>query len=359
MKYTVFSKNDAEQIQMMDRFLQNHKNAHFLQSPQWANVKEYWDWRGILITDEETVVGVLSVLIRQLPLRLSLLYAPRGPICNRNDRQILRKMLQAVKQIAKELNGILLYLDPDESDSNEAFRENLKGLGFTEKSDEGFGNLQPQYVFRLDLSGKSATELFQDFLPKTRYNIRISERKGVEIQSFSHSTPGLEAALQSFSQLMEVTGERDHFVVRNKAYFLALMGQMKEHAQLFIAYCNDEPIAGAIEIIYGNKAWYLYGASANCHRDKMPNYLLQWKMICCAIEMGCTIYDFRGVPGDLSKENPLYGLYQFKKGFSGTFTKFSGLFTYPLRPVCCVIFRCIQKTPFCYGIKNALRSKEL
>ena len=56
----------------------------------------------------------------------------------------------------------------------------------------------------------------------------------------------------------------------------------------------------------------------------MPNYLLQWRMIQWAVETGCRIYDFRGVSGDLSEDNPLYGLYKFKKGFGGEFTEFVG-----------------------------------
>ena len=56
----------------------------------------------------------------------------------------------------------------------------------------------------------------------------------------------------------------------------------------------------------------------------MPNSLLQWRMIQWAVEKGCRIYDFRGVSGDLSPDNPLYGLYQFKKGFGGEFTEFIG-----------------------------------
>ena len=65
----------------------------------------------------------------------------------------------------------------------------------------------------------------------------------------------------------------------------------------------------------------------------MPNYLLQWTMIRCAMARDCDLYDFRGVPGNPSEDDPLYGLYRFKKGFSGTYTKFTGLFTYYFRPV--------------------------
>ena len=123
---------------------------------------------------------------------------------------------------------------------------------------------------------------------------------------------------------MQATGQRDHFQVRGREYFHALLRAMGEDARLLMACHGDSPIAGAIEVFCGEKAWYLYGASSNDHRNLMPNYLLQWEMIRWAVEKGCRVYDFRGVSGDVSEDNPLYGLYRFKKGFGGDFTEFVG-----------------------------------
>lgn len=85
-------------------------------------------------------------------------------------------------------------------------------------------------------------------------------------------------------------------------------------------------LSGSIYLYYGNKAWYLYGASENILRNTMPNFAMQWSMICDSIDLGCDVYDFRGVSGDLNPENPLYGLYKFKKGFNGNFVEFIGEF---------------------------------
>lgn len=85
-------------------------------------------------------------------------------------------------------------------------------------------------------------------------------------------------------------------------------------------------LSGSIYLYYGNKAWYLYGASENILRDTMPNFAMQWSMICDSIDLDCDVYDFRGVSGDLNPENPLYGLYKFKKGFNGNFVEFIGEF---------------------------------
>ena len=64
----------------------------------------------------------------------------------------------------------------------------------------------------------------------------------------------------------------------------------------------------------------------------MPNYLLQMEMIKWAVELGADVYDFRGVSGDVSEDNPLYGLYRFKKGFNGEFTEFAGEMSIVYRP---------------------------
>lgn len=85
-------------------------------------------------------------------------------------------------------------------------------------------------------------------------------------------------------------------------------------------------ISAAIYIYYGRTGWYFYGASDNVLRDTMPNFLMQWQMIQDSIDFGCDMYDFRGVSGDLNPENPLYGLYKFKKGFNGNFVEFIGEF---------------------------------
>lgn len=331
--WRVFGEEDRMAAAEMEAFVRSHQKGHFLQTPRWAEVKTCWDWRGILVYQEDRLVGAMSLLIRPLPLGFSLFYAPRGPVCDRNDRRVWEELLAAVKETAGKHRALLLYLDPDEPDANQAFRDILTNLGFREKTDNGFGNIQPQYVFRLDLAHAVETEVFSAFSAKTRYNIGLARRRGVTIREYAGTDAIPEGVLDSFSEMMETTGQRDHFRARSREYFAGLLAALGEDARLFMAYYQQEPIAGTIEVFCGEKAWYLYGASSDRHRNTMPNYLLQWTMIRRAMDRGCGVYDFRGVPGDPSEDSPLYGLYRFKKGFSGTYTKFSGLFTYTFHPL--------------------------
>ena len=349
--WRLFDKTDTEAIREMDRFVCSHGNSHFTQTSAWAQVKTFWDWRGISVWQGDQIIATMLVLIRPLPLGFSLLYAPRGPVCDRNSHEIWNELMEALKRLARQEHALLIHIDPDEADSNEAFRSMMLQLGFIEKADEGFGNIQPQYVFRLQLKGRTKEDIYQAFCAKTRYNIGLSLRKGVTVREYSGADRIPDFILKNFYSLMQITGERDHFFIRGQEYFVGLMKALKDDAQIYIAYLHGQPIAGTIEVFCGNKAWYLYGASANEHRNVMPNYLLQWIMIQEAIERGCDLYDFRGVPGNPSTEDPLYGLYRFKKGFSGTYTKFTGLFTYKFMPLCSAIFEIAMK------IQQRLRPK--
>ena len=95
--------------------------------------------------------------------------------------------------------------------------------------------------------------------------------------------------------------------------------------------------------MYGNKTWYLYGASSNRHRNLMPNYLLQWTMIKEAIANKCDIYDFRGVSGVVDENHPQYGLYRFKKGFNAEFTEFIGEVYIPYKPLTYKMYKISEK----------------
>ena len=101
-----------------------------------------------------------------------------------------------------------------------------------------------------------------------------------------------------------------------------------------MAYYEGMPIAGAIAAQYGNKTWYLYGASSVRHREAMPNYLLQWSMIRWALEGGCDIYDFRGLSGG-QEDDKTMGLWRFKGGFGAELVSLVGEYELPMLPGVC------------------------
>lgn len=336
LSYRIIGWEDIRAVEAMEEFVRHHENSHFLQLPRWAKVKNAWKWRGILIHRAGEIVGAMSVLLRPLPLGIHILYAPRGPVCDREDPKILAELCLAAEELAYRERGLLLMLDPD-APAGSPFQTYMEANGFSEEKSDSFDNIQPQHVMRLSLVGHTEESLLEALPASTRYKIRLAGRKGVQIRQYSGPVPDRE--LDAFSALMEQTGQRDHFIPRQKEYFRCLLRELEQEAVLYLAYLNGEPIAGTIGIYSGGKGWYLYGASANTHRETMPNYALQWEMICQAIRCGCSFYDMRGIPGQIREDDPLYGLYRFKKGFGAESCHFSGLLVRRYRPILASLFQ--------------------
>lgn len=314
-----------------EAFVQSHPKGNFAQSYLWGKQKPMWQWDAIAVRGEDGAIrGSLAVMTRKVPgIGRTLMYGCRGPVCDLDDRETFSQLLDGAKALAKKYKSYVIKIDPDVPSSNTAFSSMLQSFGFRAKEGgKNFEAIQPRYVFRLNVEGKTEEKLLANFHQKWRYNIRLAERKGVTVRICG------KEMVPAFSDLMLTTGVRDGFVTRKPEYFAAMLDNLGEHARLYMAFDpNDTPIAGTLAIHYGDKVWYLYGASSNEHRNLMPNYLLQWRMIQWAVETNCRIYDFRGVSGDVSEDNPLYGLFRFKQGFGGDFTEFVGEMDLVLSPV--------------------------
>jgi len=232
-------------------FLQTHPKGHFLQSPEWAKVKKEWDNEIILVEDQEgNIKGSLSVLIRKVPLfKTTILYAPRGPVCDIYDKETLLKLTENVKELAKKHNAMILRIDPDIKSDDIEFRKIIEELGYTVKDDiKKFSDgIQPRYVFRLDVKDKTEEELLASFHEKTRYNIRLAKRKGVTIKE------GTRDDLKDFHKIMMETGSRDNFIIRPLEYFERMYDNLvpKGYMKLLMAYYDGKPISRS----HSNNLW--------------------------------------------------------------------------------------------------------
>ena len=401
-----------------NEFAANHKKNHFLQSYEWGVFKSKspdWSFDTVGLEDQNgnLVAGAL-VLIRFLPIiKRPFLYIPRGYIIDFEDKKLLKTFTKAMHQYSKSKKAIFIKLDPDikyvdrnvDGEKIEGALENnellqtlnelgYRHLGFTQDFDS---SIQPRYTFRLDLT-PSEKELLQGCQSKTRYNIKVAQKKGIEI------IEGTKEDLKTFEAIMRVTGERDGFLTRPLSYFedmydtLAPSGMCKlylaklntkqsltnieqeltqtqssienlqtqlqnqelnekkrqklqnkldpemnklnnltsqkaELETLYQKHPDGITMSGIIATYFGNKSWYLYGASDNVYREFMPNYYIQWQAFTEAKAAGYELYDFFGISGKTDESDPLYGLYRFKKGFGGEFTEFIGEFDYVINPV--------------------------
>ena len=333
---------DDESKKQYKRFLEENERCNFQQSLEWAEVKKpNWIPEVILAEDaEKNIIGSLCVWIRKIPIFGNIMYAPRGPVCDVHDLAILKQLTDGAKELEKKYKAIVLRIEPDVESDDQVFRDIVTNLGYHIKDDakDFMDEIQPRYVFRLDIKGKTEEEVMAGFHQKWRYNIRLAGRKGVTVKE------GTREDLKDFHRIMMETGARDGFIIRPLEYFEKMYDNLApDHMKVLMAYYEGKPISGVIPIFYGNKTWYLYGASSNEHRNLMPNYLLQWEMIKMAIARHDDIYDFRGVSGVVDETHPQYGLYRFKKGFGGKFTEFLGEIYIPYKPFTYKLYKISEK----------------
>ena len=331
---------NEQNIEKYNEFLSSHERCNFQQSVEWGRVKEAWTNEIVLAEDKDgNIIGSISVLIRKIPIFGNIMYSSRGPVCDIHNKEVLKELTCGLKELAKKYRAFTLKIEPDIKSDDKEFREIALELGFKIKDDAKDFNeaIQPRYVFRLDIKDKTEEEIFSAFHQKTRYNVRLAGRKGVVVKE------GTRDDIKDFHEIMKITGKRDDFMIRPLSYFERMYDELGKHAHLLMAYYEDKPISGIFNIDYGNKVWYLYGASSNEHRNLMPNYLLQWEGIKYAIAKKKDVYDFRGVVGIVDESHPQYGLYRFKKGFNAEFTEFIGEIYINFKPFTYKMFKFSEK----------------
>ena len=300
------------------------RGADFLQSTLWAGVKHRWKHQAIISRDGEgSIRATALVLIKRFPPPFKpFLYCPRGPVCDPTDHESLKDLLQGLEELAHRYHAYTCKLDPpiDETDSRAVYALRAAGLGFTPWQPDDV-TIQCRNNYVLDIDGRSEEELLGSFKSKCRYNIRLANRKGVTCKVYG------KERLSDFCSLMEETKERDGFDMRTEGYFARMMDSLGEHCRLYLCEYQGQALSGAICVQYGGRTTYLYGASTSVHREVMPNYLMQWEMIRWAVEGGCRIYDFGGVPHWYDPDHPNNGVYRFKTGFNGRLEIYAGEFT--------------------------------
>ena len=289
-----------------NEFLISYPETHILQSFGWGQLKSNFGWHPVRI-----VVGLTGaqILFRQLPGGLSLAYIPKGPIGP--DWQSL---WPEVDRVCRSKRAIFLKLEPDAWDQSGSDLD-TQLHGFL----SGVRPIQPRRTIVVDLNGPEDAWL-ERMKQKTRYNIRLAERKGITVRPVKD--------LKAFSQMMQVTGVRDGFGVHSLAYYQCAYDQFVAGGQCELLQAEFEgmPLAALMVFAQGKRAWYFYGASSDEERNRMPTYLLQFEAMRWAANKDCTEYDLWGVPDAdedqleanfNNRSDGLWGVYRFKRGFGG------------------------------------------
>lgn len=291
-----------------NHFLGSHPDAHLLQMGEWGELKKDFGWKPVRIIHNNEVG--CQILIRRLPLGLTLGYIPK-PVFGEQFSVISNQFWKEVDSICKKNRAIFLKIEPDAW--SEEF--NLQPETFKLSSH----NIQPPRTIIIEIEDNEEAILAR-MKPKCRYNIRLAEKKGVTVRAWDN--------IPAFHNMMTVTGGRDNFGVHSKEYYQCVyeVFHPKGTCELLVAEYEGKPLASLMVFANGKRAWYVYGASNDLERNRMPTYLLQWEAIRWAKVRGCGEYDLWGVPDENeemleanfeTRHDGLWGVYRFKRGFGG------------------------------------------
>ncbi len=319
-------------------------NPHLLQTWEWGLVKGKFGWEPFYKTWEDKGEQVAAALILQRTLnlpgmaaRVRMHYVPKGPLLDWNNAALRTRVLADLRQFAKSKGAFLLKMDPDVEIGRgepgaEGSIENPSGqtiLKELERNGWRFSNEQVQFrnTVLVDLS-PSEEQLLERMKQKTRYNVRLAERKGVAVRG------GGPADFDLLFRMYAATAVRDGFTIREEGYYRAVWETFHSAGMLtpLVADVEGEAVAGLMLFHFGGRAWYVYGMSREAHREKMPTYLLQWEAMKVAKAAGCTAYDLWGAPDEFNESDSLWGVYRFKRGLGGEVVRTLGAWDLPLRP---------------------------
>ena len=347
--------------QLWNQIISQLPDPHFLQTYEWGQVKAKYGWVpyyavwtedgkwkvesnvNSLSTFHSPIVAAALILKRTIlnrgfAARLSVLYAPKGPLMDWTNEPLRQRVLDDLQSFAKKQGAIFLKLDPDvvlgrgvpvsvdevTENSGQAVRSDLRRRGWVESSDQ----IQFRNTVMVDLSA-SEEEILMRMKQKTRYNVRLAEKKGVTIRV------GSADDLPMLYKMYAETSVRDGFVIRDEEYYMtvwklfmqeAVSGQPS--AAPFIAEVDGEAVAAIFLFVFAGRGYYVYGMSRDKHREKMPTYLLQWAAMKHAKAHGCLTYDLWGAPDVFDESDSMWGVYRFKEGLGGDVVRTLGAYDF-------------------------------
>ncbi|RSJ23328.1 Lipid II:glycine glycyltransferase [Streptococcus intermedius] len=390
-----------------DDFVKQSSQTNLLQSASWAKVKDNWDNERIGFYKNNQLVASASILIKPLPLSMTMLYIPRGPIMHYQDQELLHFVLTSLKKFAKTKKALFIKFDPSlflvQNQSGEERQDNPKTLdlinnlqkagaiwlGRTELLDE---TIQPRFQANIYKDNFS-----EELLSKsTRQAIRTARNKGIQVQF------GGSELLDDFSALMKKTENRKSIHLRGQDYYQKLLDTYPEHSYITLASINlnerleslqvqkskaekeaskftektkpgkiennkqeqkrlqeemdflaekmtqgaiTVPLSGTLVLEYGTTSENIYAGMDEEYRRYQPAILTWYETAKHAFERGANWQNMGGVENDLDG-----GLYHFKSKFNPTIEEYAGEFNLPTNPL-------YHLSNIAYTLRKKFRSK--
>jgi lipid II:glycine glycyltransferase (peptidoglycan interpeptide bridge formation enzyme) len=279
--------------------------APLLQSWAWGEVQARSGWR---VERLHLRSGQASVQVRGHG-GLAWAYVPRGPVPPAG------KLLDELAEWARDRRLARLRLDPE---TGRELAAALEHRGFRRVA-----QVQPPHTQIVTLADDDS--LLASFKPKWRYNVRLADRRGVEVSAGDE--------VEELARQAGATAAREGISLPSAAYY-RLLQQTLDWCRIYVAKVAGEPVAAILVAAYDGRAYYLFGGSNGRHRDAMPNHALHWRAMRDARDSGCTDYDLWGVPApDAAAGDAWAGIGRFKEGFGGRRVEYVGTWELVLRPL--------------------------
>jgi len=347
-----------------------HKRTVLPQTSYWAKVKEKQGYKPIAFTftpDHEFTKKYYSqddilVIIRKIGNKGSIAYVPYGPdidLPEEKQGSLLEELSESLRPYLPHdcifIRYDLVWASPWQNDED-CYTDSGVWLGPPDTRlqelrinfDTQNWNLRkapsdvlPSNTIFLDLT-KDKEKLLHSMKSKTRYNIRLSHRKGVHVHDVSTGN------LSVWHKLYQETARRNGIAYRDINHFKTILETRATDTaspadvHMLLAEKDGDALAALLLVISGGRATYLYGASSAKKRNLMGTYALQWEAICKAQNQGCNEYDFFGISPAPDKSHPMYGLYRFKKGFGGSEYHRQGCWDYPFDRDAYEVYRSVE-----------------
>lgn len=310
-------KREATDKQRWDKFVQKYgpRSGAFLYAWEWSEMAR--GQRHEFIEDGE-LVGLFSVGRVFLPFGRSYISGICGPIASNGE-----KILKILEALADD-RSLFIRFEPSAIVASPRVRRTL--------------SITPSVTLITSLE-PSVQEILAKMHPKTRYNIGLAQRKGVEIKFLEPSD------LNTVWPLFEETAKRDGFRLHPKIHYRNLLKLRNSDLRVFFAaaFFEDKPVAVNIMVDFIGTRTYLHGASSGENRNVMAPFLLHWELMKEAKEKGLKFYDWWGIVPTNNPKDPWVGITRFKKGFGGEVVSYPGTFDYVLRPFWYFMYRVARR----------------
>lgn len=381
------------------KFWENHPLKTFLSAPEISKLREKSGWITYFVGVKENkkIVAASMLLAHKRHFGKYEFYSPRGYLMDFKNKELLTFFTSELKQYIKDKKGYVLRIDPyviykqrdidgnivEGGEDNSDVVENLLKLGYRKIAEENME--QVGWMFSLDLEGKTIDQIYKEMKPNTRNTIRKAEKFGITVNEIAYDE------LDKFQSIMEETGARKGFHVRNLSYFQEMykLFHDKNEIKYFIteldlkAYIerltkekrekeeklsslsdakynegqkknlNNEitsiekritesnkirkdtgkdviTLSGSMFMLIQPEVIYLSSGNYEEYMNFNSQYLIQWELIKYGIENGFKKHNFYGIPAHINEHPKDYGIYEFKRGFNGYVEELIGEFDLPI-----------------------------